>query len=464
MPSTLPPQTELATLFQRLFEPQALLQRARKVEFVQRLRKLHPALFALALTVATLSKERKTYKQIVADMQSVGGQFIQPQSLQERLSLSGAQFLQELVQVPLRHLERRCGPAKEVPDWLAHFSGVWATDVTVMALPATLAPLFPNCGGAPDSAGMKLHLSLDVIEAKLRGFRLTAGNVPEQMTQQVSSHPCGLLHLVDKGYGKNRMLLGQIAQAQQYFITPLWLNHVLYDEHGHRLDVETLCHDNDAAGNLDVFVYLGNPRGKDPQKALKVRLVGIRVPDDVAAQRRRRVRQEARDKGRTVKSRTLRLMAWVLLVTNVPKNKLTRNQVLLAYRLRWQVELMFRRWKHLYGLRAPGYKTEAPLYCHLMAALLAAALMSLIQAVMFRTWDPQQDAEPSPYQVTALFVGQGDLWLLALAGQADPEFRRQLLERLLQGLLLLGRMDKRRKRVSSRRRILEYSRRRRLLT
>src|SRR5438105_1307683 len=86
MTHTLPPQTELANLFQRLFEPQSLLQQAQQVGFVQRQRKLQPFLFALALTVATLSKERKTYKQIIADMHGVGGQLIKPQSLQERLS------------------------------------------------------------------------------------------------------------------------------------------------------------------------------------------------------------------------------------------------------------------------------------------------------------------------------------------------------------------------------------------
>jgi Transposase DDE domain len=453
MAPTLPPQAELASLFQRLFQPQPLLKMAHRVGFVVRQRKLQPVLFALALTVATLSKERKTYKQIVADMHSVGGQLIAPQSLQQRLSLEGAAFLLEVLRQPLRLLADSQAPTlPQGPDWLMQFSEVWATDSTVFGLPSALAALFPNQGGAPGSAGMKLHLSLDVLGAQLRGFRFEAGRAPEGLAAQVAHHPPSLLHLLDKGFGKSRPLLYQIDGAQQFFITPLWVPMPLYDERGNKLDAEQLCRACEATGKLDVWVYLGNPR--DPQdQAVRVRLVGARVPEVVAAQRRRRAHKEAQAKGHAVKARTLRLMAWTLLVTNVPKNQLTPEQVLLGYRLRWQVELMFLRWKHLYGMRAPGYKKPESLYCHLIATLVAAAMVSLIQRVMFRQWDPTHKAEPSPYQITALFVGQGDLWLLALGGTEDLPFRRQLLERLLLALVLLGRMEKR-QRVSSRRSLL----------
>jgi hypothetical protein len=453
MAPTLPPQSELASLFQRLFQPEPVLKLAQKVDFVVRQRKLQPFLFALALTVATLSKQRKTYKQIVADMHSVGGQLITPQSFQERLSLPGAAFLLELLRQPLRLLADNSAPTfPDVPDWLKPFSGVWATDSTVFGLPSALAALFPHQGGAPGSAGMKLHLSLDVLGAQLRGFRFDAGRAPEGLATEVTHHPPGLLHLLDKGFGKCRTLLYQIDRAKQSFITPLWVPMPLYDERGHKLDVEELCRACEATGKLDVWVYLGNPL--DPgDLAVKVRLVGVRVPEAVAEQRRRRAKKEAKARGHAVKARTLRLKAWTLLVTNVPKNKLTQQQVLLGYRLRWQVELMFRRWKHLYGMRAPGYKKPESLYCHLIATLVAAALISLIQRVMFRQWDPTQEAEPSPYQITALFVGQGELWLLALGGTEEHPLRRQLLERLLQAVLILGRMEKR-QRVSTRRSLL----------
>jgi hypothetical protein len=460
MTPTVPPCTELANLFHSLFQPQPLLKQAQQVGFVQRLRKLQPFLFALSLTMATLSKERKTYKQIIAEMHSVGGQLLRPQSLQERMTLPAAQFLLSLLRQPLQKLAQQCasGP-QDLPDWVIQFPEVWATDTTVFALPSVLADLFAPSGAEPGSAQMKLHLSLNVIDGKLRGFRFTPGRDPDMLPGPVDQHPPGLLHLLDKGFGKSRVLLAQLSRAQQYFITPLWLPMPLSDEQGHKLDVENLCRACDATGKLDTFVYLEDPEAQEPDRRVKVRLVGMRVPEAVAQQRRRRAKKEAKDKGRNVQARTLRLMAWVLLLTNVPKTKLTLSQVLLGYRLRWQVELMFRRWKHLYGMRAPGYKKVAPLYCHLLATLIAAALMSLIQGVMFSQWDPHKDAEPSPYQLTALFVGQGGLWLLALGGQVDPEFRRQLIERLLEGMLLLGRMDKR-KRVSSRRSLMRSSRRR----
>lgn len=454
MAQTLPPQAELAHLFQRFFAPEPLLDQARQVGFVHRQRKLHPYLFALALTVATLAQVRKTYKQIIADMHSVGGQLLKPQSLQVRLNRSGADFLTALLQQPLHQLAQRSAPGlKDLPDWVAGFSGIWATDSSVIRLPAQLAELFPAAGGTPGQAALKLHLSLDVIAAQLCGFCFTQGRAPETFPPGAQSHRPGLLHLLDKGFGKSRALLVQIAQQEHFFLTPLWLPLPLFDEQGNQLDVEHLCRIYQDVGHLDIRVYLRDPRAAGPDKGLPVRLVGVRVPEPVAQQRRRRARKEAQRRGHTVQARTLRLMAWELMVTNVPHTKMTPEQVLGAYRLRWQVELMFRRWKSLYGMRAPGYKKPAALYCHLLATLLAAALLSLIQRVLFEQWNPQQEAEPSPYQISALFVAQSDLWLLALGGQMEVPFRRQLLERLLQAMMVLGRMDKRR-RVSSRRRLL----------
>ena len=460
MTPTVSSHSELSILFQRLFAPELVAQLAREAGFVLRQRKLNPLLFALALTVASLSKQRKSYKQVVADMHSVGGESIQPQSLQERMSLPAAEFLQALLRKPLEQLAQRCAPAgAAVPDWVRHFGGVWATDSTVMRLPKELAPWFPPGGGQPGSAALKLHLSLDVLQGKLQGFRFTPGSTSDRLPTEALSHPAGLLHLLDRGFGKSRALLGQISQAQDFFITPLWLPTPLYDEQGHKLDVEQFTEVCQASGRLDTFVYLGNPRGPEAAGALRVRLLGVRLPAELANSRRRRVRQQAKRRGTQVQQRTLRLLDWIFLVTNVPKSKMTLDQVLLSYRLRWQVELMFKRWKHIYGMRAPGYKKVESLYCHLIAALLAASLMSLIQGVMFQTWDPQRDAEPSPWALVALFVGQSTLWLLALGGPGDPVFRRQMLERLLDGVFQLGRMNKR-QRLSTRRSLLIQNSRR----
>ena len=78
---------------------------------------------------------------------------------------------------------------------------------------------------------------------------------------------------------------------------------------------------------------------------LPVRLLAVRVPQEVADQRRRKLREEARDKGRQVSARRLALAAWVILITNAPPELVSLEAALVLGRVRWQIELLFKLWK-----------------------------------------------------------------------------------------------------------------------
>src|SRR5262249_60273548 len=78
---------------------------------------------------------------------------------------------------------------------------------------------------------------------------------------------------------------------------------------------------------------------------LTARLLAVRVPQDVAETRRRRLRAAARDKGRQVSATRLALAAWTIFVTNVPVERLTLWEGLVLGRMRWQIELLFKLWK-----------------------------------------------------------------------------------------------------------------------
>ncbi len=66
-----------------------------------------------------------------------------------------------------------------------------------------------------------------------------------------------------------------------------------------------------------------------------------------AQQRRRRLHKQAKRTGQTLSQRHLALADWTLLVTNVPVALLTLEEACLLLRARWQVEVLFKRWKSL---------------------------------------------------------------------------------------------------------------------
>lgn len=77
-----------------------------------------------------------------------------------------------------------------------------------------------------------------------------------------------------------------------------------------------------------------------------VRLIACRLPAEVVQMRQERLRADClRRHGRPPTPASLILCEWCVWVTSVPRERLTREQALLLYRSRWQIELLFKLWK-----------------------------------------------------------------------------------------------------------------------
>jgi Transposase DDE domain len=111
--------------------------------------------------------------------------------------------------------------------------------------------------------------------------------------------------------------------------------------------------------------------------------VAVRVPQDVADTRRRRLRKAARDKGRQVSATRLALAAWTVFVTNVPAERLTLREALVLGRMRWQIELLFKLWKS-HG-RVDESRSTKPwrILCEVYAKLLAMLVQHWVFLVSF---------------------------------------------------------------------------------
>src|SRR5260370_38585356 len=95
-----------------------------------------------------------------------------------------------------------------------------------------------------------------------------------------------------------------------YFLSRLEAATAVFDSERQRLDLLTFLQ---ARGpQVDEPVELG------VQHHLPVRLLAVRVPEEVANERRRNLRAEAKRRGQTVSKVRLALADWTIYVTNVP--------------------------------------------------------------------------------------------------------------------------------------------------
>jgi hypothetical protein len=107
------------------------------------------------------------------------------------------------------------------------------------------------------------------------------------------------------------------------------------------------------------------------------RLVATRVPADKVEEARARVRAEL---GPSVSQETLEMAAYVALFTTAPKQRLSAPRCIEVYRLRWQIELLFKRWKSLCHFDRLPNEREDTILSWLYAKILLGLIVDRIAA------------------------------------------------------------------------------------
>ena len=195
----------------------------------------------------------------------------------------------------------------------------------------------------------------------------------------------GDLILNDLGYF-NKKALFELSEKKAYFLSRLHHQVGLYesDESGEMRKFDLVKELRKAMrngiGGCEFELWL--KQKKDDK--IKVRVIAYRMPDDVAAQRRRRVRRKAKKTGYTPTKRYLFLLGWGLYLTNVPQTIWPTEVVGVVYRLRWQIELVFKSWKSYHGLTDIKGEKRERIECFIYGRLIMMVIIAHLYGSMRR--------------------------------------------------------------------------------
>ena len=172
----------------------------------------------------------------------------------------------------------------------------------------------------------------------------------------------------DRGYARVR----NFAHAQENgadFITRIgWRSLQLCDQAGERFDLLAAL----AAARQPVVEHA--VRVGSGKTAVQARLVLARKPAGAATRQQQKVQRRASRKGHKTDPRTLQAAGHMMLLTSLAAERASAEQVLALYRMRWQIELAFKRLKslsHFGELRATDPRLARTwLLAHLIAAVL----------------------------------------------------------------------------------------------
>lgn len=276
-------------------------------------------------------------------------------------------------------LQRRAG-LRQVPT------------VPVLLLDATVI-------SGPRSKGTdwRVHLAMDLQHQRISSVELTGPEGGETFARHQFSE--GQIVLADRGYGHRNGVAGLLGQGAHVVVRIASSNFPLETPDGEKVAIPDIFEGLQVLQVGDWPVQFRTSEGVWP-----MRLVALRKTQAAAQIEQDRLGHEAKRKSRQPDERSLRAAHYVILLTDLPASQLSAEQVAELYRLRWQVEICFKRLKgilQLDHLRAQKPRlARAYLYAKLIAALIIDQMHE--DAVSFSPWGyaiaagPTQPMESNP--------------------------------------------------------------------
>jgi hypothetical protein len=358
--------SDLAPQLQSLFGSVAE-QAARQAQLIRRQRKLTAAAFAQGLVFTWLDNPQATADELVTGL-ARAGVTLQEQSLLDRFTPPAAEFFRLLLNAALRQVVATTPRAWGL---LGRFDGTYLLDSSTITLPAVLASLWPGCGTSADSPGgqaaLKVMVRYEVGTGLLEGLSLHPGRTADaRIPLHQAPLPAGALRLADLAFF-DLDVLHDYDQQRVYYISRVQAHTVIYDEYGRKWKLARYLA-RQRRDRLDKPVWVG------VGKKLACRLLAIRAPEAVAAQRLAKAHEQAADHANVVSDDKVTLCGWTVFISNVPGWLLSLQEVWVVYRVRWQIELLFKLWKsdgHIDESRSvQPYRVLSEVYAKLLGMVI----------------------------------------------------------------------------------------------
>jgi len=337
---------------------------ARASGFIKRRRNFSGSDFVRALVFGWLGRNRMSIEDL-AERLGISGS-----GLQQRLTAEACQCLRSVF---LRALESLLSSRPARIPLLAKFHGIYVEDCSTISLPPALADVFRGCGGSDEQSGkaaLRLFASYELKTGTLREVATAEARGSDSVVarEHAPNLRRGALRIRDMGFF-DRQLLSTDTAAGVYWISRIPAGVTIRISGGVQVQVsEFLAAQHTDTHKIDCRLLVG--QAKDSAQPLECRFLATRCPPEMAARRRQKLLETARRKGRTASERRLLMCDWTVLITNVPAEMLSLAEAWELYCARWQIELLFKRWKGLGGMQVSTKMKPDRVLCELYAKLL----------------------------------------------------------------------------------------------
>jgi len=188
----------------------------------------------------------------------------------------------------------------------------------------------------------------------------------------------GEIRIADRAYLQPARVAAVLAAGGDVLVRAGWKSAAWLDAAGERFDLIAELRHNAQRDRLDRPIWVRQPGAA----ALRLRLVAVKKPAAATEAARGKARRQAQKGGHQIANDTLVAADWVILVTSLAPQAFSTEDILALYRLRWRIELAFKRLKSLVGLNPPAVDERSArpyLLAHLLMILLLEPLVDALE-------------------------------------------------------------------------------------
>jgi hypothetical protein len=355
--------TTLQKSISTVLDPLKLSILARKSGFLRRESKLKPEEFIDTLMFSSFDHSQFSLQECCNDLAQQHQKSLSKVALHKRFNQRSLDFLKSVLAEQITSKMDL-----EQDNCWRPFARVMISDSCKFSLPEQYKEDYPGYGNFV-SAIINIQYAFDLKHGNWENLEFT------KVTQNDQGHSKKTLHLVQKGDLHIRDLgfvtltyLAKIIHEEAFFLNrlhPQWKP--VECSSGKRIDWTALRQrmQRNQRGHFETMVTIGS--GKD---TFNCRLIAVAVHEQVWAERIRKAQARAKSMGVSLSDEYRARCRFSIFITNVAPQTLKAMDVIQLYRLRWQVELVFKTWKSLLGVhRVKAVKRER-LECQLLARFI----------------------------------------------------------------------------------------------
>jgi hypothetical protein len=214
----------------------------------------------------------------------------------------------------------------------------------------------------------RVHSVFELPSERFGCFELTDEKGGERLDRMAVIK--GEIRVADRAHMQPDRIAAVLAGGGDVVVRSGWRHARWRDDTGAHVDL-LASFARAADGLIDRPIRIGRKAGAP----LALRLIAMKKSASAAEAARRQARQQAAKEGYQLSQEGLAAADWLIIVTSLDAAAFSTKDVLDLYRLRWRIEMGFKRLKSLVGLGGPPGKDEATARAYVLAHLLMMLLL-----------------------------------------------------------------------------------------